>query len=67
MIDRLLYTLTALALLNVLAFDQNFAVNLSRAFGGAELTLPSDSWAIWVGGIFAALAAIGLYRELRSR
>jgi hypothetical protein len=64
MIDRLLYTLTALALLHVLAFDRNFAESLSRAFSGAELTLPSDNWALWVGGMFAVLAAVALYWEI---
>ena len=64
MIDRLLYILTALALLHVLAFDPNFAVSLSRAFQGKEFTLPSDNWALWVGGIFVVLAAVSLYREI---
>jgi hypothetical protein len=67
MIDRLLYTLTALALLNVLAYDQNFSENLFRAFGGAVPSLPLDNWTLRVSGIFAALAAVALYHELRSR
>ena len=39
--DRLLYAATALALLAVAVFDQTFAANLLRAFGGS---LPVHLW-----------------------
>ena len=45
--DRLLYAATALALLAVAVFDQTFAANLLRAFGGS---LPVHLWEGGLGG-----------------
>ena len=63
--NRLLYTLTALALLNVLAFDPNFATNLASALGGTVPTSPLNSWEAWLAIIFVVLAAVALLREIR--
>ena len=63
--DRLLYTFTALALLHVFAFDQNFAENLSRALGGPLAATPLDGWEKRLAIFFVVLAAVALVREVR--
>ena len=65
MTDRLLYVVTATALLILLMFDRIFAENLSRAFGEPIATIPLNPWELWVGGIFLGLIGIALYRERR--
>ena len=53
MIDRLLYSATALTLIAVFALDPNFMKNLSRAFDNTEVVLPQiDPWVAGAGGIF---------------
>ena len=64
MIDRLLYVLTATALLLVLMFDQTFAENLFRAFGPVDI-MSHDPWLASVAGIFLVLAVAALIREAR--
>jgi|SoimicMinimDraft_8_1059736.scaffolds.fasta_scaffold397780_1 hypothetical protein len=64
MIDRSLYAVAAIALAGVLMFDETFFSNLARAFG--PIALPSlNPWVAGVGGIFAVLIAVSLYRERR--
>jgi hypothetical protein len=65
MIDRLLYVVTAVALLIVLMFDQTFAENLSRAF--ETLAIPAlNPWELGVAGILAGLIVAAIFRERRG-
>jgi hypothetical protein len=63
MIDRLLYAATAMALISVVMFDENFAVNLSRAFGEPNDFMPPDTWELSVAGILGVLIGAALYRR----
>jgi hypothetical protein len=65
MIDRWLYTATALALASVFALEGTFATSLLRAFGEPTATLSLNPWAEGVGGIFLMLLVAALCREWR--
>ena len=62
MIDRLIYAVTALALLSVLVFDETFAANVARDLG-EEAAIMLDPWVAGIGGVFVGLLAAALYRE----
>jgi hypothetical protein len=66
MIDRLLYTATALALACVFVFDPAFSANLFRALNEGGFVLPPfNPWETGAASIFLALAVIALWREWR--
>jgi len=64
MINRLIYAVTALALLSVLVFDETFAANMARDLG-EEAAIMLDPWVAGIGGVFLGLLAAALYRERR--
>ena len=64
--NHLLYTAVALALAAVVALDNTFSANLSRAFDGARATDPVTIWEAGMCASFAAMAAIAPFRELRK-
>jgi hypothetical protein len=62
--DRLIYVVTALALLSVLVFDETFAANVARDLG-EEAAIMLDPWVAGIGGVFLGLLAAAFYRERR--
>jgi precorrin isomerase len=64
MINRLIYAVTALALLSVLVFDETFAANMARDLG-EEAAIMLDPWVAGIGGVFLGLLAAAFYRERR--
>jgi hypothetical protein len=62
MIDRMLVVATAMALISIVMFDENFATNLSSAFGEPNDVMPPDIWELSVAGILGVLIGAALYR-----
>jgi hypothetical protein len=62
MINRLLFVATAMALISIVMFDENFAVNLTRAFGELVDVMPPDTWELSVAGILGVLIGAAHYR-----
>ena len=62
MINRLLFVATAMALISIVMFDENFAMNLTSAFGEPSRCHAARHWELSVAGILGVLIGAAHYR-----